>query len=269
MSNITKKILIVAIVLVLSSVFWIVVKPWVANPLRLSGDVQVWLLPLILFLVLIAVEGLALMLLKEGEWRLATVLAVGLPYLVVFGVTSSRWYLLALVLMMATSWLSVRNFVTESSQRFKINIYHIMRHGLPWLVTGIMIMISFAYFLSPETQATAKNQTLPPAVKTIVEKTVATFADSQSQSLTPQQKKSLISQATDEVMKQFTDAVRPYFKYMPPILAFGLFLILQGLSFIFVFLGVWLAVLLFQILKMSGLVKITTKEVKAETIEFV
>ena len=268
MSNLTKKISISLIVLFVSSAFWLVVKPWIVNPLRLSLDLNIWFLPLALFVLLIATVGLALTLLKEGEWRLIVVLSIAGPYLAVFGI-SSRFYLLAVLLMMLTSWLAIHYFVAGSTQRLKINIYHIMQHGLPWLVTGILVLITFAYFLSPKIQATAETQTLSPGIQKIIEKTITTISGEQIEGLSPQQKQNVISQATVEVTKQFTTIAKPYLRYLPSLLALGLFLVLQGLSFIFVFLACWLSVLLFKILKASGFVKVVEKEVKAETIELV
>lgn len=233
--------------------------------MRLSLDVNIWFMPLLLFVILIAVAGLALTLLKEGEWRLIIVLCIAVPYLVIFGV-SSRFYLLAVVLMMAASWLSIHYFTASSTQRVNINIYHIMQHGLPWLVTGILILVSFAYFLSPKIQATSETQTLSPGIQQIIEKTVAIIAGEQTEGLSPQQKQNVIRQAAVEVTRQFTTIAQPYLRYLPPLLALGLFLVLQGLSFIFVFLACWLAVLLFKVLKVDGFVRVVEKEVKAEEI---
>ena len=55
---------------------------------------------------------------------------------------------------------------------------------------------------------------------------------------------------------------------MPPILAFGLFLVLQGLSFIFVWLTAGLSVFIFWVLKKAGWVRLKIVQKEAEELEF-
>src|SRR5205814_516175 len=118
------------------------------------------------------------------------------------------------------------------------------------------IMISFAYYLSPGVQASAKTDKLPPTFAEIVKKTVYGFTEQQASSLSPAEKQTLVSQATDQVLGRITEFLRPYFKYLPPVIAFGLFLILQAMGFVFVWFSVWLAMLIFFMLKKSGFIRI-------------
>ena len=48
--------------------FWVLVKPLVENPLAISGY-QIWLWPLLALTVLVAIEGLALLVVGQRPWR--------------------------------------------------------------------------------------------------------------------------------------------------------------------------------------------------------
>lgn len=249
----------------MAGVFWFLAKSWVADPLNFSSY-GIWLGPLISLLVLVACQGLSLLIIKEKIWKLAVILVADLPYLLIFGFQG--YYFLAFGFAVALGWSAAGTIRSESEERLKININRIMKRGLPNLVTAILIMVSFAYFLSPMTQATAQKQKLPDYVQTIVEKTIPIFAGDQLQNLPPFEQRSFLKQTTDAVNQQFTNFAKPYFKYMPPILAFGLFLVLQGLSFIMVWLSAVVSIFLFWVLKKSGVIQIRVVQKEAEELEF-
>ena len=60
--------------------------------------------------------------------------------------------------------------------------------------------------------------------------------------------------------------LRPYFQWAPPLVAFGLFIVLWGLSWIFVYAAMFGGLILFWILKKIKIVKIEEREVKAEVL---
>src|SRR3989344_4425224 len=260
-----KRAILIILVWILSVLFWVWAKPWIENPLRLSWDERIWLKPLIMLVIFVAVQGLALLLVGSRPWRWGVTLVSALPYFIVFEFGGFYWA--ALPVMILLQMYAGHAIHTEVAERTKVNIYHIMERGLPSLVTSLLVMISLAFFLSPSTQASVQRQELPPATKTIVEKSVSILAGEQLQNLPPDQRRSFLNQATGEVLKQFNNILKPYFKYFPPILAFGLFLILQGLSFIFVWLAIAVAMGLFWIIKKSGLIRIRMVQKEAEELE--
>lgn len=92
------------------------------------------------------------------------------------------------------------------------------------------------------------------------------FLGGQVENLSPQEREQVESQTVSQVLEQFTVFLGPYIQYLPPILAFGLFLILQGLSFIFVWLAVLISVLLFWTMKKSGFIRIQVVQKEAEEL---
>lgn len=259
-----KKTSLMVLVGVMAGLFWVLARPWVENPLRFSAGYSVWLKPLIALILLVATEGLILLIIKERKQGFLAILISGLPYLIIFGF--GWFYLLAFALMLGLQWLAFSNIKSESEERTKINIRQIMRRGLPNIITAILIMISFAYFLSPATQAAAKSQKLPDWLNTAIERVLPIVVGDQLKQLPSDQRQSFISQAAGEIDRQFTNVLRPYLQYMPPILAFGLFLVLQSLSFIFVWLAAGLSVLIFWALKKSGLVRIRMVQKEVEEL---
>lgn len=260
-----KKVILLGAVAVAAGLFWFWVKPWVASPTRFS-DTGVWLKPLITIGLLSSVLGLNFLLLKNKWLKILASAVSGLPFFAVFGF--SQFYLGAFALLLLFHWYAIKNFDAESAERIKINIRASMQRGLPRVITPYLILISFAFFFSSGVQASAAAKELPPTVRQVVEKTVGVFLGQEIQALPPQERKPAENKIVDQVLAQFNEFLGPYFKYFPPILAFGLFLVLQGLSFILVWLAVVISALLFWVLKIAGWVKIKILQKEAEELEF-
>jgi len=261
-----KKAILLVVNLVVAGLFWFWVKPWVDNPTRFS-DVSIWLRPLLLLTILSAVISLSFVLLKNARlWKILISVVVSLPFLFFFGFDT--YYLLAVVLAILLHLYADSNIQAEVNERTAVNVRLIMQRGLSMIIMPLLIMVSFAYFSSSSVQLSAKKKQLPPTISLVVETTVNNFLGDQIKQLPPSEQKQAKSQIVSQVLNQMTQFLGPYFKYMPPILAFGLFLVLEGLSFIFVWLAVLLAMLIFWALKKSGFIRIRLVQKEAEELEF-
>ena len=260
-----KNAILIIAVGVVAWLFWFWVEPWVASPTRFA-DYGLWLKPLITLGVLSSLIGFSLMFLKNLGLRVLVSVVAGLPFLFVF--ESNQFFLGAFALMILLHLYAVSNIREQATQRIKINIREIMNHGLPMVVTPLLVLVSFAFYFSPSVQLSAQTKQLPPTIKQVVERTVSGFLGQEIQSLPPQERKQAENQLVSEVINQLTKFAEPYFKFFPPILAFGMFLILQGLRFIFIWIGVVISVLLFWALKKSRLVRIKMVQKEAEELEF-
>ncbi len=258
-----KKAILIVAVGIIACLFWFWVKPWIESPARFL-EVGIWLKPLIMFAILTSAIGLSFLLIKDYVLKILTSVLAGLPFFFIFGF--NQFYLGAFVLMILLFTYGMRNIQAEAGGRTKINIRIIMQRGLPRIVTAMLIMISFAFFFSPNIQASANNKQLPPSFKQVIERTVDSFLEGQVKNLSPQEGQQVKNQTINQIMEQFTVFLGPYIQYLPPILAFGLFLILQGLSFIFVWLAVLVSVVLFWIMKKSGVVRIQVVQKEAEEL---
>lgn len=261
----SKKFIIFTIIFLLSIVFWAAVKAWVEGPVKFA-DWQAWSWPLTCLIVLAAVTVVALLLIREVLWRVVISVLIGLAFLLVFNFNALYPGTFSALILLHL--LAARNVHRESDQRTVINMGRILRHGLPWVITPLLIMISFAYYLDPSVQAGARAGQLPPTVRQTIAKTVDAFLGSELAELPPAQRQQTKNQIMTETERQLTNLAKPYFQYLPPVLAFGLFLILQGLSFVFVWPAVWLGMGLFQMLRRFNFVKIAAKQVEVQTVEF-
>lgn len=249
-----------------SLLFWFWVKPWIESPLQLSADYNTWIKPVVALVILVAIEGLVLLMVTQRYWRWGITIAASVPYFVVFGLHGLYWTVVPIAVLL--QMYAGHEIHSEADERLKVNIKQTMRRGLPFIVTSILIMISFAFYLGPATQLAAHQQELSPSVKSIVERTVSIFASPEIKNLPPAQRQSFLTQVAGEVIGQFNYILKPYFKYLPPILAFSLFLVLQGLSFIFVWLATGIAALLFMVLKKSGFIRIRLVQKESEELDF-
>lgn len=272
----TKSILLLGPVSISAFLFWLWAEPWIANPFQLS-QTEIWLKPLLALGFLAAFVGLSFLLIKNGWFKFAASVLAGLPFLFVFDF--NKFYLVAFALIVLLHSSAAKKIGKQVTERVKIDIREIMGHGLPSVITPILLLVSFAFFFSPGLQASphtyeigvgasAARQELPPTAHEVISRIVVGLLGGELEQLPPEERQKTEKLLVEQVFDRFNQILGPYFKFLPPILAFGLFLILQGLSFVFVWLGTLIAMLLFWILKKLGLIQIVTTQVEAERVEF-
>ena len=262
MNKLTIKLIIWhAVVLILSLMFW-------GYGSRLSGEVisgksfdglaGFYLI----FLVTAVVMGIALF--QKKIWALTLAGLVGLIYLFQFGFTGLN--LLGVGIFLLLGLYSSVNSGAEISQRTKINMRRIVQLSSLPVILGLFILVSFAAYQSPAIQKLKSADRLPSQTETFIRSVVENTIGSQIEAVSKTEKQNIINQVSQQAFNQINNFIKPYFQYSPPLLAFGLFLILWGLSWIFVWLSVLLGMLVFWILKKTGVVKIEEKDVKAEVL---
>lgn len=255
-----KKIVLIAVTVAMAFLFWWKLRPWIDDPLRF-GDFDIWLWPVILFVLLAGLSGLSFLLLPK-KFKLILVLANFLIFLLFFGV--KEILLLGVAISVLFQWSALNAVQGESNNRLHFKFKSVLKTGMSRLVTSLFILISFAYFVSPVVQASAVKNELPSGIQKTIQILVGNYVGENLEAQNPRLK----AETTSLVLRQINNFLKPYFKFLPPILAFALFIVLQGLSVVFVWLSVLLAFLIFIFLKIAGLVKIEKKPKEAETISF-
>lgn len=255
-----------AVVWVISWLFWFNLKSFIQGQdlngfnLELVGNYS-FLILVLFFGLNLSVLSLSFLLFSKQK---AVPLFVGiilLAFSMVFGY--GKLYLPAFILVFLFQYAAIGRFKIELDSHLKVRIWHIMRRAGPAVVTSFFVLISFSYFLSPSAQSVAVKNELPESLQKIVEFVVESYTADQ-----PDISQGLINSAKKEVVSQLNSLFSPYYKFVPPLLAFGLFLILQGFSFLFVWFSAIISVLLFWIIKKSGLVRIETIKKEAEVLKF-
>lgn len=215
------------------------------------------------FVLLVSLMALGYALFQKKIWSVSVSGITGLLFMGYFGFT---WLnLLGVGLFILLNLYAQANAINEITERNKINIRRSLNTGLFPVVMAFFLIISFAAYQSPGVKSLRNAKQLPSQseifIRTIVEKTAGSYIQGSSG-----EKRGIINQVSSQTLKSLNDFLRPYFKYAPPVVAFGLFLILWGLSWIFVWLGVLLGMLIFWILKKTRVVRIEERDVKAEVL---
>lgn len=215
------------------------------------------------FVILVSIISLGLAIFRNKRWTLVTAGIVGLVHLLLFG-----WNYINLVGVggMVFLFLYARHDgVEEINQRTTINPRMIVRRCASPVVMALFLLTSFAAFQSPVAKGIAEAGQLPSAsqqlMRSIVESTIGSQIEARGQ-----EKENIINEISGRTFQQINSILKPYFRYAPPLLAFGLFLILWGLGWIFVQLSVLVGIGVFWVLKKSKFLKIEKKDVKAEVL---
>lgn len=250
-----------AVVLVLTLMFWGYgsrVSVSVLSGTSFDGFVVLYLVLLLSAVVM----GMALF--QRKIWALTLTGVVGVIYLFQFGFTALN--LLGVGIFLLLGLHSLANSGAEINQRTKINIRRIAQSGALPIILGLFILISFAVYQSPFAEELEKAEKLPSASQNFIRSIVEQTVGKQVQGVGSVEKQNIITQITNETFGEINTFLKPYFQYAPPLLAFGLFLILWGLSWIFVWLSVLLGILIFWILKKTNFIKIEKRNVEAEEL---
>ena len=244
----------------LSILFWSLIHRWVFSSAKFQ-DLEALIGLVVIFCIFIAVAGLGLVFLRTYPLKIALIFSTGVP--IFFFFPFDPLLLLAITALFWVQIYAAKVISDELAERNKVNIRVILMRGLPPIITSILIMISFAYFLTPQVQAIIEEQSLPTTFQSTIREVMVTVFRGDFENLPPAEQE----QVPEEVFNQLNDLIRPVIRLIPPILAFGLFLLLQSIAFIFLWIAVLFGVLIFKLLKTIEFFTIKESQVKAEVIE--
>ncbi len=191
-------------------------------------------------------------------------LIVGLLFLVGFGYT---WLnLLAVITFWLCNVWAQERALQDLRERMKINTQRTMRTTLMPVVLGFFIIASFAAYQSNFAEKIKATDQLPSQTQVFFKDSIDKMFGSKLGPENSTQRKVLVNEISNETFKGINDFFRPYFRWAPPVVAFGLFVILWGLSWIFIYAATLVAMLIFWILKKTRVVRIEERDVKAEVL---
>lgn len=218
-------------------------------------------LGLFLLLITLTVIGYAIFRLR---WvALVSSGIIGLSFLAWYGFSKLNW--LGVLILVLLAYESYRRAGTQI-QRTKISLAEILSHGLYPIVIGLFILASFAAYRSPLASQLESSKRLPSQTQAFFQQVSSKVIGPQLDTNSASERQYIEGQVATQAYQQANNFLKPYFKYAPPLLAFGLFIILWGLSWIFVWLAVLIGMLVFWILKKTRFVQVEEKDVKAEVI---
>ena len=216
------------------------------------------------FLLLTAVIVTGYIMFRQRRWAGSITAILGFAYLMTFGWNYLN--LIAVAIVLGFNYWSATRVRREMNERRILNITDAFYHGLMPVVLGLFVMISFAAYQSPLLSQIKTAQQLPSQTQVLFEQLVEGTVGQKIQAPTIQQRNQLINEIASQTLQQINGVMKPYFRYAPPVLAFGLFLILWGLSFLFVWLGVLVGLIIYWILKKTQVVRVESKDMSAHIL---
>ncbi len=236
-----KIISIITTVTLVAIGFWITAKPWVESPVKFA-DWRIWIVPLIMLTLLGALIAVAFMILPDRRWKFLTSALVAVTSVLVFGL--HYFNIIAAGGVVLFHWFGIRVIEQESEERLKIHPRRTIYVGIAEVMIPLYIVLSFAYFATPAIQqASQRDVPLPHTIKQAVSGVA-------------------LQRAYDLIIYW----AEPYREYFPPVLAFGLFLVLWGLGFVLHRVATMIGVLLMLVLRKTKFILITEKMISREQI---
>jgi hypothetical protein len=202
---------------------------------------------------------------KHRRWLPATITGiVALFFALGFGFT---WLnLLALAIFWLCSVWSQERAIVEMQERVKLNMTRILVVTILPMVLGFFVIASFAAYQSNFADQIKKANQLPSQTEVYIQSVVdKTFGEKLGPNNSAQ-RKTAVNEVSSGTLQTINHFLKPYFRWAPPLLAFGLFILLWGLSWIFVYAGVLGGLIIFWVLKKTKVVRIESKQVEAEVL---
>ncbi len=220
-----------------------------------------WIFPSIGFLILSVFLSLNWLLTKSRTIILTTLVFILITFLLTFGLKIEFFavLLLALLFFVFGSFRSI----SEKEDRIKINSIKIVKRGLPYIMTGLSLVIASAYYFSPLSMIGQEKIEIPrPFFNTIISPVIEVFEGQTGFDLR-ETRDTLYQTINGEINKRS----EPYKGFIPISLSVGVFFALKVISIPFIWLTILLASLIFKILVWTKAIHIHEKSVLREVIE--
>lgn len=263
MSQSGKRLVLIGSVIGLAILTWRTSYRWLEVQGQF-GEFSAYVWPLMAVIVFTAAIGLALMLLTSRWDRLALITASWATFALFF--PPSVWYVSALPVFLAFWMGASRNIHRELEDRHTIRVWGVIGAGTRWLLLGTFLMVSLGFY-SLRTGGVITLNTVSSGIRRSVDSAYdSSLVRGQLADLPP----SLQAQVRRDVANYIDSFVRrwlsPLVPYLPPLLAFLLFLVLWSVVGLVRFPVLWLASGLFALMKTTGFVSVREKDVKAEVV---
>jgi hypothetical protein len=258
-----KRIGLIVAVVASATVTWAAARIWLLHADRFTNW-SLWFLPAGSLILLGAVTGLAWMLIPGKHERLAAILGSWATF--IFFWPPNIYYLSVLPLFLLLWWEAANRIRSEVTERKRLKVNAILGRSVKLIIMGALLLVSLGYFISPKTQDADVNSISGEIQEQIGNVYDNPIVENQFSDLPPSaqaQVRQNVAAQVDQWIRQYLGPLR---EYIPPLLAFGFFLTLWSLTFIFREGSIWLGVAMFHLLKAMGFVKIEEVEEKIETV---
>jgi len=171
-------------------------------------------------------------------------------------------YFIVLIIALLLFYLASEKAVNEKKNRIKIEVIRVLKRGLPFVLTGLILIISTVYYFSPLILTGQNEIIIPrPLFDKIVEPVLSQINKNIDINLDIQD--NLYNQLNQEINKKS----QIYKEYVLYGLAIGLFFALKIISIPFMWIIILLSWIIFKVLVAIGAIKIQEQAVLKEVIE--
>lgn len=256
-----------------------------------------WIMPVIAFFAVSVLLSVGWILLKSKIILLTVLLIILISFFLSFGF---NWiYLIASLAVLLFFYFGLIRAMGEKDLRLKIKIGNILKQGLPAFFTGLVLLISVAYYFSPKSQISFQ---IPRPLFDSIMKVVPLPSNNNTNDLSSlesifkmpiegfdlsnfsikdlpigpvspslgglggsgKEQKDEIYTLINKIISDYTEAYKQYFIIGAAI---GMFLTLKSISVIFMWLVILMGWLIFKILIILGVIKIQEQAALQEVIE--
>jgi len=218
------------------------------------------ILPIVGFFILLIFLSLNWILAKSKIILLITLFFVLISFLFSFGFKLE--YFIVLIIALLLFYLASEKAVNEKKNRIKIEVIRVLKRGLPFVLTGLILIISTVYYFSPLILTGQNEIIIPrPLFDKIVEPVLSQINKNIDINLDIQD--NLYNQLNQEINKKS----QIYKEYVLYGLAIGLFFALKIISIPFMWIIILLSWIIFKVLVAIGAIKIQEQAVLKEVIE--
>ncbi len=219
---------------------------------------MIW--PIIGFLILLIFLSLNWILTKSKIILLITLFFVLVSFFFCFGFKLE--YFIVLIIAFLFFYLASERAVNEKKDRIKIEVVRVLKRGLPFILTGLILIISTVYYFSPLI-LTGQNKISIP--RTFFDKVIDPILDQAPEQFNTNLdiRNDLYNKLNEEINKQN----QMYKEYVLLGLAISLFFTLKLISIPLMWIVILLSWIIFKILVAIGAIKIQEQAVLKEVIE--
>ncbi len=225
------------------------------------------------FFILLVFLSLTWILSESKSTSLINMAAIYISFLFIFGFELA--YLPILAISFGLFFFGAYRALDEKKARLKIQLFSILKKGMPITITGLALIISAAYYFSPMGQTGDDKISIPEPLFELIADPLIKNIESQlptnplSQELEVdaskrQQIKDLLYERMNQEINRYS---QKYQEYFPLGLSIGVFFAIKTIGFFVIYLIIFLAFIIFKLLVHFKAVKIQEESVLKQVIE--
>ncbi len=259
-----KRIVLIIAVVLTATLTWATAEPWLESSERFSNFwIALW--PALAVTLMAAVTGVAFALLPRRLDRLAATLASWATFIIFW--SPDVWYVSALPLFLLFWYEAGNRIQDEMHNRMKVRINAAIGRGAKLILLGAFLMVSVGFYLLPanrEADLNTVSEGIQSGLEDAYDSPIIRDQLSQLPTAAQNQFKRDMAQRVDQFVREWFGS---FSGYVPPFLAFALFLVLWSTTFIFREVAIWLGVGIFKFLKFAGFVTMSEEDFKREVVK--